>query len=114
MTKSKDPSTRVYVRDQHRAYFGGFDSRATLAQAYRASISATVGDYAPQLDLPTLMIGGMQDELGTPQTQEALRARFADAHLVMLENVGHLIHYEKAPQTADAIENFLQKLAASS
>ncbi|WP_413454424.1 alpha/beta fold hydrolase [Glutamicibacter sp. FR1] len=114
MTKSKDPSTRVYVRDQHRAYFGGFDSRATLAQAYRASISATVGDYAPQLDLPTLMVGGMQDELGTPQTQEALRARFADAHLVMLENVGHLIHYEKAPQTADAIENFLQKLAASS
>ncbi|TFH57143.1 alpha/beta fold hydrolase [Glutamicibacter arilaitensis] len=114
MTKSKDPLTRAYVRDQHRAYFGGFHSRATLAQAYRASISATVGDYAPQLDLPTLMVGGMQDELGTPQTQEALRARFADAHLVMLENVGHLIHYEKAPQTADAIENFLQKLAASS
>lgn len=114
MTKSKDPLTRAYVRDQHRAYFGGFHSRATLAQAYRASISATVGDYAPQLDLPTLMVGGMQDELGTPQTQEALRARFADAHLVMLENAGHLIHYEKAPQTADAIENFLQKLAASS
>ncbi|WP_417363754.1 alpha/beta fold hydrolase [Glutamicibacter arilaitensis] len=114
MTKSKDPSIRAYVRDQHRAYFGGFHSRATLAQAYRASISATVGDYAPQLELPTLMVGGMQDELGTPQTQEALRARFANAHLVMLENVGHLIHYEKAPQTAKAIENFLQELAASS
>lgn len=111
MTKSKDPQIRSYVREQHRAYFGGFHSRATLAQAYRASISATVGHYAPRLGLPTLMIGGMQDELGTPQTQEALRASFANAQLVMLQNVGHLIHYEKAAETAAAIDGFLQRLA---
>lgn len=111
MTKSKDPQIRRYVRDQHRAYFGGFHSRATLAQAYRASISATVGEYSPELALPTLLVGGMQDELGTPATQEALRASFPDARLVMLQHVGHLIHYEKAPQTAAEIQAFLQELA---
>ncbi len=112
MTKSKDPDIRAYVREQHRAYFGGFHSRATLAQSYRASISSTVGDYSPALGLPTLLVAGREDELGTPQTQETLRASFADAQLVMLENVGHLIHYEKAPETAKAIDRFLQQLAA--
>ena len=112
MTKSKNPDIRAYVREQHRAYFGGFHSRATLAQSYRASISSTVGDYSPALGLPTLMVAGREDELGTPQTQETLRASFADAQLVMLENVGHLIHYEKAPETAKAIARFLQQLAA--
>lgn len=112
MTKSRDPDIRAYVREQHRAYFGGFHSRATLAESYRASISSTVGDYSPALGLPTLMVAGREDELGTPQTQETLRASFANAQLVMLENVGHLIHYEKAPETAKAIDRFLQHLAA--
>jgi len=110
MTKSKDREIRRYVREQHRLYFGGFHSRNTLAQSYRASISSTVGHYSPGLALPTLMIGGMQDELGTPQTQETLRASFAQAQLVMLERVGHLIHYEKALQTAHEIDSFLQSL----
>ncbi|WP_347040251.1 alpha/beta fold hydrolase [Glutamicibacter halophytocola] len=48
MTKSKDPQIRRYVREQHRWYFGGFHSRSTLAQAYRASISSTVGHYSPR------------------------------------------------------------------
>lgn len=113
MTKSKDPAIRAYVRDQHRAYFGGFQTRSILAQSYRASITATVGDYSPELKLPTLMVGGMQDELGTPATQEQLRRSFANASLVMLENVGHLIHYEKAPETAGEIARFLAALATA-
>lgn len=107
MTKSRDATMRRYVRDQHRAYFGGFHSRATLAESYAASISHTVGEYSPELLLPTLLIGGMQDELGSPHTQEVLRASFANAQLLMLEDVGHLTHYEKAPEVAAAINGFL-------
>ncbi len=110
MTKSKDPAIRSYVRDQHRAYFGGFHSTSTLAQSYRASISSTVAHYSPELTLPTMMIGGMQDELGSPETQEELRNSFAHAQLLMLENVGHLIHYEKAEETASALDAFLRSL----
>ncbi|WP_313813807.1 alpha/beta hydrolase [Glutamicibacter sp.] len=107
MTKSRDPQMRRYVREQHRAYFGGFHSRATLAQSYDASINHTVGEYSPEIAVSTLMIGGMRDELGSPATQEALRASFAEAQLIMLENVGHLIHYEKAPEVAAAVREFL-------
>lgn len=110
MTKSKDPEMRRYVRDQHRSYFGGFHSRETLAQSYHASINHTVQEFSAHIALPTLMVGGLQDELGTPATQEALRASFASAQLVMLDNVGHLIHYEKAPETAAAIGAFLDRL----
>lgn len=110
MTKSKDRQMRDYVREQHRLYFGGFHSTSTLAQSYRASISSTVGHYSPAISLPTLMIGGKQDELGTAQTQEELRSSFGQARLVMLERVGHLIHYEKAPETAGEIDRFLRSL----
>lgn len=110
MTKSKDRAMRQYVREQHRAYFGGFHSRVTLAQAYQASIAHTVGEYSADIHIPVLLVGGMLDELGTPETQEKLRASFGDARLVMLENVGHLIHYEKAGDTAAAIDKFLQQL----
>lgn len=112
MTKSADPAMRSYVREQHRAYFGGFHSRDTLAEAYLASISHTVGEYSRGIGIPTLLVGGLQDELGTPATQEALRSTFAQARLVMLEDVGHLIHYEKAPETAAAIRRFLSPLSA--
>lgn len=108
MTKSKDRKMRQYVREQHRAYFGQFHRRDTLVQAYQASIGHTVSEFSGQLDLPVLLVGGMLDELGTPATQEALRASFSDAQLVMLDNVGHLIHYEKAAETAAEIDRFIQ------
>ncbi len=108
MTKSRDPEMRQYVREQHRAYFGGFHSRTTLAEAYLASIGDTVGSYSPAIGTRTLMIGGMQDELGSPATQETLRASFTQARLLMLQDVGHLIHYEKAPEVAAAMDSFLR------
>ncbi|MGR6902426.1 MULTISPECIES: alpha/beta fold hydrolase [Glutamicibacter] len=107
MTKSRDPQLRRYVRDQHRAYFSGFHNRQTLSQAYRASISHTVQQWAPRIAEPVLMVGGEDDEMGSPDTQEQLRASFPQAVLVMLENVGHLIHYEKPEETAWAIREFL-------
>lgn len=110
MTKSKDPKIRRYVRDQHRAYFGGFYNRKTLSEAYQASISHTVQQWAPDIAEPVLMVGGDKDEMGSPITQEQLRASFPDAELVMLPEVGHLIHYEKADDTATAIRCFLQRL----
>lgn len=107
MTKSKDAAMRRYVRDQHRAYFGTFHSAATLAQAYRASIGHTVGEFAAQIKIPALLIGGELDELGSLQTQTQLAAQFVDSRLIMLPNVGHLIHYEKSEQVASEIRSFL-------
>lgn len=107
MTKSRNPQIRKYVRDQHRAYFSGFYSRQTLSEAYQASIEHTVQEWSARIDIPVLLVAGEDDEMGSPQTQEQLRASFPQAQLVMLQDVGHLIHYEKAEPTAEAIEAFL-------
>lgn len=108
MLKSKDPAMRAYVFDQHRRYFSGFTSRATLREAYGASITATVRDVAARINEPTLLVVGELDELGSVEAQRALTRRFPRARLRVINNVGHLIHYEKAPEAAALIQDFLR------
>ncbi|WP_309079796.1 alpha/beta fold hydrolase [Zhihengliuella sp.] len=107
MTKSRDRATRDYVREQHRRYFGGFTSRRALLEAFGASISCTVRDYAASIPLPTLLVAGALDELGSPASQRALADLFPDARLRMIDGVGHLIHYEAAPAAASLVRGFL-------
>src|SRR5699024_7350901 len=45
MTKTDDPRVLAYTHDQHQADFSGFDSPATLLEAYQASITHTVADF---------------------------------------------------------------------
>ncbi|GAA3694740.1 hypothetical protein GCM10022377_04320 [Zhihengliuella alba] len=111
MTKSRDRETRRYVRDQHRRYFGGFTSRRALLEAFAASISCTVRDDAAAIPVPTLLVAGVLDELGSPESQRALSARFPDARLRLIDGVGHLIHYEAAGPAAQLVRGFLRDLA---
>lgn len=107
MLTSLDPVTRRYVRDQHRAYFAGFSDPATLLESYRSSIKHTVRDVAGRLSMPTLLIAGETDPLGSVAGQERLVALIPQAELLMIPRVGHLIHYETPHTAADAIEGFL-------
>ncbi|WP_411733766.1 alpha/beta fold hydrolase [Paeniglutamicibacter sp.] len=107
MLKSKDPAMRAYVLDQHRRYFSGFTSRATLREAYGASITATVRDVAARINEPVLLVVGEHDELGSVPAQRALARTFPRALMRVIGDVGHLIHYEKAPEAASLIEEFL-------
>lgn len=107
MLKSKDPAMRAYVFDQHRRYFSGFTSRQTLREAYRASITQTVREFAPRISQPTLLVVGEQDELGTLRGQKALERAFPRGVMRVLSDVGHLIHYERAPETGALINGFL-------
>ncbi|RZU61345.1 alpha/beta fold hydrolase [Zhihengliuella halotolerans] len=106
MTKSRDRATREYVRRQHRLYFGGFGSRRALLQAFEASITSTVRDYAAAVPLTTLLIAGVEDELGSPASQQHLATLFPDARLAMLDDVGHLVHYEAAGSAAALVAEF--------
>ncbi|MEE1621141.1 alpha/beta fold hydrolase [Zafaria sp. Z1313] len=111
MTKSSDPGVRAYVKDQHRRYFGRFSDRATLREAFEASISGTVGQYAAAIGVPVLLVAGALDELGSVAGQEALAARFPEARLTVLPGVGHLVHYETAAAAAAAVDGFLAATA---
>ena len=107
MLKSKDPAMRHYVFDQHRRYFSGFTSRATLREAYAASISQTVRDVAARINNPTLLVVGEKDELGSIPAQRALARAFPRGVMRVINDVGHLIHYEKAPEAAALINEFV-------
>ncbi|GHD02040.1 alpha/beta fold hydrolase [Zhihengliuella salsuginis] len=106
MTKSPDPATRDYVRQQHRLHFGGFTSRRALLEAFEASISSTVRDYAASIPMPTLLVAGIEDELGSPASQQHLARLFPDARLRMIDDVGHLIHYEATGPAASLVSDF--------
>ena len=97
MTKTDDPRVLAYTHDQHQAYFSGFDSPATLLEAYEASITQTVADFADLLRIPVTMIGGAEDELSSPEDIAALEEVLAtdDVETYVLPRTGHLMHYER-------------------
>ena len=102
MTKTDDPRVLAYTHDQHQTYFSGFDSPATLLEAYRASITFTVADFADRLTLPVTMIGGARDELSSPEDIAALADMITsdDVETYVLRNTGHLMHYERSGAVA--------------
>ena len=96
------------MENQHRAYFGSFADRRVVAEAYRASISGTVAEVAPLLSMPVLLVVGAQDPLGSVEAQERMATWIRRRRLVILDDVGHLIHYEKPLETAELIHEFVQ------
>ena len=111
MSETADARILAHTHDQHTRYFSAFATRASLAQAYRASTTGSVPDSAPRLALPVLLVAGAEDPMGSPESQEALAARIGEVSprvsLAMLPGVGHLLHYEKAPECAALIEESL-------
>lgn len=107
MTKSADPQVRGYVRHQHRAYFAPVTDRDVLLQAYEASISHTVAEVAVRLNMPTLLVVGDEDELGSVADQRRMASWIRRHRLEVLEGVGHLVHYEAPARTAELVRDFL-------
>ncbi|MEX5295648.1 alpha/beta hydrolase [Kocuria sp. CPCC 205268] len=111
MTRSQDPRVRGYVRHQHRAYFSAFADRDVLLEAYEASVSHTVAEVAMQLSMPTLLVVGAQDELGSVAAQRTMASWIPRHRLEVLDGVGHLIHYEAPGPTAELVHDFLSSPA---
>lgn len=109
MTKTDDLRVLAYTHDQHQAYFSGFDSPATLLEAYQASITHTVADFPQGLSLPVTLIGGADDELSSPEELSALADLLpsADVETYVLQNTGHLMHYERSGAVAVLIRSRL-------
>lgn len=107
MTRSKDRQLRRFVDGNHLRHFSRFHSPALVTETFEASVSHTVGDYADRLRMPTLLIAGDSDEIAPLPGQRALAEQLPDAELVVLPDVGHLVHYETPAAAAAAIERFL-------
>jgi pimeloyl-ACP methyl ester carboxylesterase len=114
LAKTRDPQLRRWIHEEHHRYFNGFSDPQTVAEAFDASLSTDVTRYADALTMPVLVIAGNDDEIAPAPGQHVFVAQLPDAELVMLDDVGHLIHYEQPQNAADAIRRFVDSLPSGS
>lgn len=107
LAKTRDKALRRWIHEEHDRYFSAFATPRSLAQSFDASVSFDASKAVDALTMPTLLIAGDQDMIAKPEHEYALVGRLPDAQLVMLQGVGHLIHYERPVQAAAAIREFL-------
>ncbi len=114
MAKTRDPQLRKWIHGQHEQHFSTFAHSSTLLQAFRASVSHTVNEFAPFFNMPTLFIAGDRDDI-TPLTEQlSLSRRVANSQLSIMPGVGHLVHYEAVHQAAEEIVSFLERSRGAS
>lgn len=107
MAKTRDRDLRSWIHDQHDAYFSDFSDTSTLLQAFRASVSHTVTEYASAFGMPTLILAGERDDIAPLVGQLALHRRITDSRMCVLPGVGHLVHYETVADAGAEITEFL-------
>lgn len=113
LAKTKDKKLRPWIHDQHHRYFSRFASRDSVVEGFEASISCDVSEFVPALTTPTLLVVADLDDITPLSANRALAASIPGSTLVVLENVGHLIHYESPVPAAKAIEQFVSTLSRS-
>jgi pimeloyl-ACP methyl ester carboxylesterase len=110
LAKTRDPQLRRWIHEEHHRYFNGFSDPQTVAEAFDASLSTDVARYSAALTMPVLVIAGEDDEIAPAPGQHAFVAGLPHAELVMIDHVGHLIHYEQPVRAAEAMRRFLESL----
>lgn len=108
MVKSSDAALRRFVHDQHDTYFSRFADRDVLHEAFVASVSHDVREFAARIEVPTLLVAAREDQITPIEAERRLATLFADAQLHEIAGVGHLIHYETPAEAAGAIVRFLR------
>jgi pimeloyl-ACP methyl ester carboxylesterase len=79
-----------------------------VVEAFEASVSKNVSDFAADIAIPTLLIAAELDDITPVQAHYDVIEHMPDAKLNLLMGVGHLIHYEVPDLAAQAIEEFLE------
>lgn len=107
MAKTRDRALRRWIHDQHDRFFSAFGDRSVVLEAFRASVSHDVSEYAPSITGPTLLIAAADDDITPLSAQHVLVTLFPQATLHVIDGVGHLIHYETPVAAASAMRDFL-------
>jgi len=107
MAKTGDRALRAFIHEQHDTYFSRFADRDVLRDAFVASVSHDVREFAPRIAQPTLLVAADRDDITPIEAERELQKLFPRAELVEIAGVGHLIHYETPQPAAEAITRFL-------
>lgn len=107
LAKTRDKKTRKYIHRQHLLHFSTFANNKSLIEAYETSINHNVRESAPNIYIPTLLIAGDRDDITPLDKQYELSEIFPDAKIDVIQEVGHLTHYEKPDEVAKNIRDFI-------
>ena len=107
MAKTRDPALRKYIHAEHDMYFSRFHSPQSVLQSFTTSIENNVSDFAKDIPVRTMLIAGSLDDITPLGKQYALVKKFPKAVLKVINDVGHLTHYE----TPDEVAHFIQVFA---
>lgn len=110
LAKTKNETLRRWIHNEHHTYFSRFASRDVVVEGFLASISTDVSAFAAGIRVPTLLVAADLDDITPVSAQFELEKMMPDARLIVLNDVGHLIHYELPHLAADAIRAFLLEL----
>jgi pimeloyl-ACP methyl ester carboxylesterase len=106
MAKTHDKGLRTFIHHQHDRYFSRFHTPQSVLEGFTTSVSHNVGDFAKKIPVPTLLIAGSLDDITPLSAQYALVKKFPKAYLKVINNVGHLTHYETPDTVAALIQAF--------
>ncbi|WP_105036757.1 alpha/beta fold hydrolase [Cryobacterium aureum] len=107
MAKTRNPALRRWIHSQHDRYFSAFANRQVVMNAFTASVSHDVSEFAACILQPTLLIAADKDDITPLAAQYRLQTLFPNARLRVIDNVGHLIHYEQPKPAAVFIREFM-------
>src|SRR5665811_198713 len=107
MTKTNSRELRRWIHHLHDRYFSAFSDRRVVLEAFTASVSTDVSEFARNIPQRTLLIAAEKDDITPVAAQHRLQALFPDATLRVIPDVGHLIHYEMPAPAADHLRHFL-------
>lgn len=110
MAKTNDKGLRTFIHHQHDRYFSRFHTPQSLLESYTTSINHNVRDFAKDIPVSTLLIAGSLDDITPLGAQYALVKRFPNAQLKVINDVGHLTHYETPEKVAEYIQAFTKRL----
>ena len=113
MAKTKDPTLKRWIHEEHDRYFSAFSNREVVLDAFRASVSNDVSEFAASITPRTLLIAADRDDITPIAAQHTLQELFPQATLYIVHGVGHLIHYEKPVEAAAQIRGLLATLPSS-
>lgn len=87
------------------------ESQKLPARVWRDVMAGMLtADYTEKLEsvrIPTLLIGGDQDQLATEADQQRLQAVLADSKRIIYEGTGHAVHWEEPGRFANDLVQFL-------
>jgi len=108
---ANQPKLKKQIREHH---FKNLDYISSIDFYYQLHVNINkkgAVDYAPQLNekFKILIVTGDKDNVTPLATQKKLAAALNDSSLHIIKGVGHLLHYERPTEVAEAVHAFLSR-----